>query len=116
MWTPGGWRRWNGLMRPPDSVTYAEAAHILGVTPSTVRRHVLAARLSQPEPGRHRMLSRAAEILGVNVSRARYLAVRGRIPAERHADGTWMFRREQLLAVANAREARAARQISEDCG
>ncbi len=46
-------------MRPLDPVTYAEAAHILGVTTSTVRRHVIAGRLPQVQPVRHRMLSRA---------------------------------------------------------
>ncbi len=46
-------------MRPVDPVTYAEAAHILGVDPSTVRRHVLAGRLAQHDYGLHRMLSRA---------------------------------------------------------
>lgn len=45
-------------MHPLDPVTDGEAAHILGVTPSTVRRHVLPGRLPQSEPTRHRMLSR----------------------------------------------------------
>lgn len=112
-------------------MTYAEAAHILGVTPSTVRRHVLAGRLRQSEPGKHRMLSRAdvealalqtykhwrqkndqesywvtgrraADVLGVNVSRLNQLATRGFLPFAVHVDGTRLYRREQLLIVANA--------------
>lgn len=116
-------------------MTYAEAAHILGVTPSTVRRHVLAGRLGQAEPVRHRMLSqadvealalrsyryrrkvrddasywvtdqRAANLLGVSVARLNQLARRGFVPFEVHADGTRLYRREQLRTVANARQAR----------
>jgi len=122
-------------MRPVHPVTYAEAAHILGVDPSTVRRHVLAGRLTQSEDGRHRMLSRAdveaqalrtylhwrhknesesywvtgrraADVLGVNVARLNQLVAKGFLPYEVHADGTRMNRREQLATVANAREAR----------
>jgi hypothetical protein len=48
---------------------------------------------------------RAADILGVNMARVRQLAYAGLIPSERHADGTFMHRREQLTTVANAREA-----------
>jgi hypothetical protein len=49
---------------------------------------------------------RAADILGVNMARVRQLAYTGLISCERHADGTFMYRREQLMTVANAREAR----------
>jgi hypothetical protein len=49
---------------------------------------------------------RAADILGVNMARVRQLAYAELIPAERHADGTFMYRRDQLMTVANAREAR----------
>jgi hypothetical protein len=34
------------------------------------------------------------------------LAHKELIPAERHADGTFMYRLKQLMTVANAREAR----------
>jgi hypothetical protein len=44
---------------PIDPVTYAEPAHIFGVTPSTVRRHVIAGRLQLGERGEHRVLSGA---------------------------------------------------------
>lgn len=63
------------MLRPADPVTYAEAAHILGVTPSTVRRHVLAGRLGQAEPARHRMLSRSdVEKLALQTYRHRQYA------------------------------------------
>jgi hypothetical protein len=48
----------------------------------------------------------AADILGVNVARVRQLACADLIPVERHADGTPMYRHEQLMTVANARQAR----------
>lgn len=50
--------------------------------------------------------SAAARILGVNVTRLNQLVANGRIPYETHADGRRIYRREQLLTVANAREAR----------
>lgn len=70
------------MERPYDAIRYADAAHILGVTPSTVRRHVLARRLmpahypsAQPSGrlGRQeRMLSRAeAERLALQTYRHR---------------------------------------------
>jgi hypothetical protein len=49
---------------------------------------------------------RAAAVLGVKVSRLNQLATRGFLPFEVHADGTRLYRREQLLTVANARAAR----------
>lgn len=118
-----------------DPVTLRQAAHILGCTPATVRRHVLAGRLPTGEPQRHRTLSRAdvealalqvydhrrhrddpdsywvtgqraADILGVNIARLNQLVAKGFLPFEVHADGTRLYRREQLAIVANAREAR----------
>lgn len=47
----------------------------------------------------------AAEILGVSVERVRQLATTGRVPAVRHGR-RWVFRRDQLEVVANARDAR----------
>lgn len=122
-------------MRPDDPLTHAQAAHVLGVTTATVRRHVLAGRLAKAAPTAHRMLSladvealalrtyrhrqhrhddgsywvtnqRAADILGVNVARLNQLASKGLVPFEVHADGTRLYRREQLMTVANARQAR----------
>ncbi len=49
---------------------------------------------------------RAADILGVNIARLNQLVAKGFLPFEVHADGTRMYRREQLSVVANAREAR----------
>ncbi len=121
--------------RPIDSLTYSEAAAILGCNPSTVRRYPLAGRLPTGERHRHRTLARAdvealalavydhrrhrndpesywvtsqraADILGVNVARLNQLVAKGFLPFEVHADGTRMFRRDQLAVVANAREAR----------
>ena len=48
----------------------------------------------------------AAAILGVNVSRLNQLVAAGRVPFELHADGRRIYRREQMLTVANARDAR----------
>jgi hypothetical protein len=116
--------------RPLDPVTYAELAA------SSVRRRVIAGQLrTWRSRQKHRTLSRAdvealalrtypyrkhtgdlrsywvtgqraADILGVNMARVRQLAYAGLIPCERHIDGTFMYRREQLMTVANAREAR----------
>ncbi len=122
-------------MRPVDAVSYAEAADILGCTRSTVRAHVIAGRSTSGEPGKEPMLSRAdvealalrtyrhtrfkddpksywvtgrraADALGVNVARLNQLVAKGFLPFEVHADGTRMYRREQLMTVANARAAR----------
>ena len=49
---------------------------------------------------------RAADVLGVNVARLNQLVAKGFLPFEVHVDGTRMYRREQLMTVANAREAR----------
>lgn len=120
---------------PIDALTFGEAAHVLGCSASTVRRHVLAGRLPTGEPHRHRTLSRAdvealalqvyehrrhrndaqsywvtgqraADILGVNIARLKQLVAKGFLPFEVHADGTRLYRREQLAIVANARDAR----------
>ncbi len=49
---------------------------------------------------------RAADIVGVNVSRLNQLVAADRLPFETHKDGTRLYRRQQLLTVANARDAR----------
>ncbi len=50
--------------------------------------------------------TQASRILGVNVARLNQLVAKGFVPFEVHADGRRIYRREQLLTVANAREAR----------
>ena len=50
--------------------------------------------------------TQAASLLGVNVSRLNQLVAAGRVPFEVHADGRRIYRREQMLTVANARDAR----------
>jgi hypothetical protein len=50
---------------------------------------------------------RAADHLGVNMALVRQPAHKGLIPAERHADGTFMYQREQLMTVKRARGALA---------
>ncbi len=49
---------------------------------------------------------RAAELLGVNVSRLNQLAARDGAPYVVHADGTRLYRADQLRVVGNARAAR----------
>ncbi len=122
-------------MKPVDGVTLAEAAWIVGCSLRTLVRHMDAGRLTAAEPHTRRRVSRAhaealalklpssrvvfdpdasywlgatraAAILGVNVSRLNQLVAAGRVPFEVHADGRRMYRREQMLTVANAREAR----------
>ncbi len=48
----------------------------------------------------------AAELLGVGVARLNQLVAAERVPFEIHTDGRRIYRREQLLTVANARDAR----------
>jgi len=48
----------------------------------------------------------AAEPVGVGVVRLNQLVAADRIPFEVHIDGRRIYRREQLLTVANARDAR----------
>ena len=122
-------------MRPVDGVTLDEAAHIVGCSRRTLVRHIETGRLPAAERHVKRRVSRAdaealalqlpssrlafdpdtaywvgatqaARLLGVNVSRLNQLVAAGRVPFEVHADGRRMYRREQVLTVANAREAR----------
>ncbi len=122
-------------MRPVDGITLDEAAHICGCSRRTLVRHIDAGRLPAAERHVKRRVSRAdaeslalqlpssrlpfdpetsywigatqaASLLGVNVSRLNQLVAAGRVPFEVHADGRRLYRREQLLTVANAREAR----------
>lgn len=122
-------------LRPVDGITLDEAAWIVGCSRRTLVRHIDAGRLPAADQHVKRRVSRAdaetlalqlrsslvpfhseasywvgataaARILGVNVSRLNQLVAAGRVPFELHADGRRVYRREQLLTVANAREAR----------
>ncbi len=122
-------------MRPVDSITLDEAAHIVGCSRSTLLRHTAAGRLSAADKHVKRRVSRAdaealalqlrssrvpfdpetsywvgatgaAKVLGVVVARLNQLVAAGRLPYEVHADGRRIYRREQMMTVANAREAR----------
>ena len=48
----------------------------------------------------------AADLLGVSRQRLGQLGDRGLVPYVRHRDGVRLYRREQLLTIANARDAR----------
>lgn len=122
-------------MEPIDGVTLNEAAHIVGCSRRALIRHIEAGRLPAGQRYAQRRVSRAdaealalrlastrltfdtenaywigatgaAHILGVNISRLNQLVSKGFLPFEVHADGRRMYRRQQLLTVANAREAR----------
>ncbi len=122
-------------MRPVDGITLDEAARIVGCSRRTLVRHIDAGRLPAGPKHERRRVSRAdaealalqlpssriafdpessywvgatqaASLLGVNVSRLNQLVAAGRVPFELHADGRRLYRREQLLTVANARDAR----------
>lgn len=117
-----------------DGLTAAQAADIIGVTPASVYRLVHQGRLPKSVKGQragldleaveHASLERfrsrrrgghpywatireAAEILDVSQNRVHQLVGAGRLPAVRHA-GTWVFRRQQVEVITNAREARWA--------
>ncbi len=119
--------------QPIDPVTLAEAALILGCSVTGVRRLIADGALPPTDRYRHRQLARAdvealalliygwrahlddvepywltgeraAGVLGVNVTRLNQLAARGFLPFETHADGTRLYRREQLEVVAQARK------------
>lgn len=69
--------------------------------------HVYDHRRHRHDPESYWVTSqRAADLLGVNIARLNQLAAKGFLPFEVHADGTRMYRREQLAVVANARQAR----------
>lgn len=118
-----------------DAVTQDEAAHILGVAKSTLRRWMAAGVLPSGRRRAYRQLGRAevealalsryramrpdrdpysywvntmqaARILGVNHSRVQQLADAGRVPYEVTPAGVRLFRRHQLEVVGNARLAR----------
>ncbi len=121
-------------MSPVDGVTLDEAAHIVGWSCRTLIRHLEAGRLPARPANQTRRVSRAdaevlalgsrssrvgfdevsaywvgattaAELLGVGVARLNQLVAVERIPFEFTPTGG-IYRREQLLTVANARDAR----------
>lgn len=63
-----------------------------------------------PAPGRYVLVTgrHVANILGVNQSRTRQLAYKGRLQCVRHRDRTLRYRRDQLVVIANARGAKPA--------
>jgi predicted site-specific integrase-resolvase len=122
-------------MSPVDGVTLEEAAHIVGCSRRILVRHIEAGRLLAGPVNQLRRVSRAdaemlalglrssrvgfdeessywvgataaAELVGVGVARLNQLVAAERIPFEVHSDGRRIYRREQLLTVANARDAR----------
>ncbi len=121
-------------MRPNDGVPLAEAAHVVGCSGRTLVRYIEAGRLSAGPPHQRRRVSRAdaealaltvrssvvrvpgetsywvgvreaAEVLGLSLQRVRRLARVGLVPVEQHTSSVSLFRREQLLTVANSRSA-----------
>ena len=137
IWLGGGTAAQTIGPAPGDGITYAEAAGILGCAVSTVQQLVQRGELTPSgQPHSYRRLSRteaewlalarwrprrptvslywadtaqAAGMLGVTPGRVRQLCEAGRLPYEVAADGTRVFRREQLLTVANARLSRRLR-------
>ena len=122
-------------MSPVDGVTLDEAAHIVGCSRRTLIRHIEAGRLPAGPANQPRRVSRArcrdvgawvavvacrvrrgVVVLGRRhdsrgtgwgrVARLNQLVAAERIPFEVHTDGRRIYRREQLLTVANARDAR----------
>lgn len=114
------------LELPTLGVSVTEAARILDLHQTSVRRYVRQGLLQRTSPqyGLDRdeverlALERwrpghaywigtpeAAEVLGVTTARLKRLAGAGRLPTLRY-DGRWFFRRHQLEVIAHAREAR----------
>jgi excisionase family DNA binding protein len=120
------------MVAPGNGVTLEEAAHILGVSRSTVRRLILTGELDQEGRYTHRGLDRdqvedlamrrwrrrrdhppsagsywvttsqAAAELGVSHARVWQLAKTGRLPFRVSQNGVRLFRRRQLETIANA--------------
>jgi predicted site-specific integrase-resolvase len=122
-------------MSPVDGVTPDEAANIVGCSRRTLVCHIEAGQLPAGPANQPRRVSRAdaealalasrssrvgfdvksshwvgataaAELVGVGVARLNQLVAAERIPFEVHTDGRRIYRREQLLTVANSRNAR----------
>ncbi len=113
------------LLGPTDRISASEAAHILGCSVETVRRHLEADRLHDvPHPAGQAMSraeveamaaelypwrrhvhdarsywvtgAQAAEVLGVTVARLDQLSDSHQVPFVRHEDRTRLYRRSQL--------------------
>jgi excisionase family DNA binding protein len=122
-------------MSPVDAVTLRQAAEILGLSVSSVRRLIAAGRLPVGRRYQHRSLPRAdvealageiypwwrhvndpesywvtgrraARVLGVTRARLGQLARGDLVPYVAHQDGTRLYRRHQLAVMAKAREPR----------
>jgi hypothetical protein len=119
---------------PIDAVTLDLAALILGSDEPTVRRRLVDAGLLDGDDDDCRVArrdveqaaltvyhwrdhlddvdpywlsgNRAATVLGVNSSRLRALSARGFVPFVIGADGSRLYRREQLQVIGNARRVR----------
>lgn len=126
--TPLEGPRW---LAPGNCISAVEAAHILGCSDETVRRHVAAGRLQGAPRGAGEAMSRleveamaaelypwrrhvrdpqsywvtgagAADLLGVTVGRLDQLSDAHRIPFVRHEDGTRLYRRRELELMPDA--------------
>jgi hypothetical protein len=113
------------LLGPRDRISAATAAHILGCSMETVRRHVAAGWLGDIPYGNGRAMSRsevealasqlypwrrhvhdersywvtgqqAADMLGITVGRLDQLSDAHHIPFVRHEDRTRLYRRREL--------------------
>lgn len=114
---------------PADRLTHAQAAAILGVHRITVSTWVITGAL--PSLGRYAKANlrrsdvetlaaarwrpgdpswlttdQAAAMLGVSRVRVTQLIAAGRLPAERHPSGRWLFRPGQIAVIAQARRDR----------
>ena len=92
--------------RPQASRLFRQIAALLTL-PVALALRLPSSRLAfDPDTSYWVGATQAASLLGVHVSRLNQLVAAGRVPFELHADGRRMYRREQVLTVANAREAR----------
>ena len=127
--------RLTGMVAPGNGVTLLEAAHILGVARSTLRRLILTGELAREGRYTHRGLDRdqveelamrrwrrrhhpppagsywittgqAAAKLGVSHARVWQLAQTDRLPFRVSHTGVRLFRRRQLETIAHAWQAR----------
>jgi excisionase family DNA binding protein len=129
------------MVAPGNGVTLEEAAHILGVARSTVRRLIVAGELERQGRYTHRGLDRdeverlamrrwrrrrdlppaggsywmttgqVAAELGVSHARVWQLAQADRLPFRVSHNGVRLFRRRQLETIANAWLARRLRGL-----
>jgi excisionase family DNA binding protein len=131
------------MVGPGNGVTLEEAAHILGVARSTVRRLILTGELTREGRYTHRGLDRdqveelamrrwrrhrpppadsywittkqAAAMLGVSHTRVWQLAQTDRLPFRVSHTGVKLFRRRQLETIAHAWQARRRMPTGSPC-